>query len=164
MDLRAAVQTPTPIVREAVFPADTCGLVAMIREYVRWLDRDLSYRGFDKEMDAFEHVYTPPSGMFFVADASGTLAGCAGLLRHTAETAEIKRLYVREAFRGLSLGETLVTSVIRKAKTLGFSTLVLDAVPQTRFAQRIYERLGFVETVPYYENPVDGTRFLALKL
>ncbi|MBB5497372.1 GNAT family N-acetyltransferase [Paraburkholderia sp. MM5384-R2] len=164
MDLRAAMQTPRPIVREAVFPADTHNLVAVIREYVRWLDMDLSYRGFDAEMDAFEHVYTLPSGMFFVADAGGEFAGCAGLLRHTAETAEIKRLYVREAFRGLSLGETLVTSVIGKAKTLGFSTLVLDSVPQTRFAQLIYERLGFVETAPYYENPVEGTRFLALDL
>ncbi|WP_233862688.1 GNAT family N-acetyltransferase [Paraburkholderia adhaesiva] len=158
------MQTPMPIIREAVFPSDTRALIALIREYVRWLDMDLSYRGFDAEMDAFEHVYTLPSGMFFVADANGDVAGCAGLLRHTTETAEIKRLYVREAFRGLSLGEKLVTSVIREAKTLGFSTLVLDTVPQTRFAQRLYERLGFVDTVPYYENPVEGTRFLALKL
>ncbi|PTB19410.1 GNAT family N-acetyltransferase [Trinickia symbiotica] len=154
----------TPIVREAVFPADTRALVAVIHEYVRWLDMDLSYRGFDAEMNAFERIYTLPSGMFFIADADGEVAGCAGLLRHTAETAELKRLYVREAFRGLSLGETLVTSVIRKAKTLGFSKLVLDSVPQTRFAQRIYERLGFVEITPFYENPVEGTRFLALEL
>ncbi|MBC8748028.1 GNAT family N-acetyltransferase [Paraburkholderia podalyriae] len=158
------MQMSPPIVREAVFPADTHNLVALIREYVRWLDMDLSYRGFDAEMDAFEQVYTLPSGMFFVADAGGELAGCAGLLRHTAGTAEIKRLYVREAFRGMSLGEALIASVIRKAKTLGFSTLVLDSVPQTRFAQRIYERSGFVEIAPYYENPVEGTRFLGLDL
>ena len=158
------MQTLTPIIREAVFPADTSALVAVIGEYVRWLDMDLSYRGFDAEMDAFEHVYTLPSGMFFVADAGGEVAGCAGLLRHTANTAELKRLYVREAFRGLSLGETLVLSVIGKEKTLGFSTLVLDSVPQTCFAQPIYERLGFVEIAPYYENPVKGTRFLALEL
>ncbi len=158
------MQLPTPTVREAVFPTDTRELIAIIREYVRWLDMDLSYRGFDAEMDEFERIYTLPSGMFFVAEAGSELAGCAGLLRHTDKTAELKRLYVREAFRGLSLGETLVTSVIRKAKTLRFSTLVLDSVPQTRFAQRIYERLGFVETEPYYENPVDGTRFLALEL
>lgn len=48
------MQTPTPIVREAAFPADTRSLVAVVREYVRWLDMDLSYRGFDAEMDAFE--------------------------------------------------------------------------------------------------------------
>ncbi|RQS76315.1 GNAT family N-acetyltransferase [Burkholderia sp. Bp8963] len=158
------MQSPTPIIREAVFPADTRSLVAVVREYVRWLDMDLSYRGFDAEMDAFEQIYTLPSGMFFIADAGGEIAGCAGLLRHTAETAELKRLYVREAFRGLSLGEALVTSVIRKAKTLEFSTLMLDSVPQTRFAQSLYERLGFVDTPPYYENPLDGTRFLALGL
>ncbi|MGF6480014.1 putative acetyltransferase [Paraburkholderia sp. JPY419] len=164
MDLRTAMQTPLPIVREAVFPADTRKLVAVIREYVQWLDLDLSYRGFDAEMDAFEAIYTLPSGMFFVADAGGELAGCAGLLRHSAGTAEIKRLFVRDAFRGMRLGETLVTSVIGKAKSLGFSKLVLDSVPKTAFAQRIYERLGFVEIAPYYANPVEGTRFLALEL
>ncbi|PCE30782.1 GNAT family N-acetyltransferase [Burkholderia ubonensis] len=156
--------THTPVIREAAFPADTVALVAVIREYVRWLDMDLSYRGFDAEMDAFERIYTLPSGMFFVAEADGEIAGCAGLLRRSNESAELKRLYVREAWRGLSLGEKLVMSASRRAKTLGFSTLVLDAVPQTRFAQHLYERLGFAETAPFYENPVEGTRFMALAL
>ncbi|WP_233828974.1 GNAT family N-acetyltransferase [Paraburkholderia sp. ZP32-5] len=164
MDLTATLQMPLPVVREAVFPADTRKLVAVIREYVAWLDLDLSYRGFEAEMDAFEQVYTLPSGMFFVADAGGELAGCAGLLRHDAQTAEVKRLFVRDAFRGMSLGETLMTSVIRKAKSLGFTTLVLDSVPQTAFARRLYQRLGFVEIAPYYANPVEGTQFLALAL
>lgn len=154
----------TPIIREAVFPADTTPLVALIREYVRWLDMDLSYRGFDEEMAAFAQVYSLPSGMFFVAEAGGEIEGCAGLLRHSDDTAEVKRLYVREAYRGLSLGEKLITSVIAKARLLGFSQLVLDSVPQTRFAQQLYERMGFAEIPPYYEHPIDGTRFLGLKL
>ncbi|KWI53695.1 GCN5 family acetyltransferase [Burkholderia ubonensis] len=156
--------THTPVIREAAFPADTVALVAVIREYVRWLDMDLSYRGFDAEMEAFERIYTLPSGMFFVAEVDGEIAGCAGLLRHSSETAELKRLYVRAAWRGLSLGEMLVTSVVGRAKDLGFSSLVLDAVAQTRFAQRLYERLGFAEIAPFYENPVEGTRFMALEL
>ncbi|MCC8396294.1 GNAT family N-acetyltransferase [Paraburkholderia sp. MMS20-SJTR3] len=162
--MQKQTQAPAPLIREAVFPTDTAPLVALIREYVRWLDMDLSYRGFEAEMAAFEATYTLPSGMFFVADAGGELAGCVGLLRHTDETAEVKRLYVREAFRGLSLGEKLVASVIGKARELGYARLVLDSVPQTLFAQRIYERAGFVDTAPYYENPVAGTRFLALEL
>jgi len=157
-----------PHIREAAFPGDTERLVAIIREYVRWLDMDLSYRGFEEEMQAFEQTFTLPSGMFFIAEADsepdGELAGCAGLLRHSRTVAEMKRLYVRPAYRGLALGEKLVESVIDRARSLGYAKLVLDSVPQTAFAQRLYERLGFVETAAYYPNPVAGTRFLELVL
>jgi putative acetyltransferase len=151
-------------IREAVFPSDTTSLIEVIREYVRWLDMDLSYRGFESEMASFERVFTLPSGMFFIAEADGEIAGCAGLLRHTDETAEVKRLYVRERYRGRSLGEQLVSTVIKKSRLLGFSKLILDAVPQTKFAQKLYERMGFTETVPYYANPAEGTRFFEMRL
>jgi putative acetyltransferase len=153
-----------PSIRDAVFPADTAALVAIIREYVQWLDMDLSYRGFEHEMQTFEQTYMLPSGLFFVAEADGDIAGCVGLLRHSNEVAEVKRLYVRPAYRGLSLGEKLIASVIGKASTLGYAKLVLDSVPQTAFAQRLYERVGFTETAAYYANPVAGTRFLELTL
>ena len=151
-------------IREALFPDDTTSLVEVIREYVRWLDMDLSYRGFEAEMASFEQIFTLPSGMFFIAEAEREIAGCAGLLRHTGGTAEVKRLFVRERYRGLSLGEQLVSAVVRKSKSLGFSKLILDAVPQTKFAQGLYERMGFTETLPYYVNPVEGTRFFEMKL
>jgi carbonic anhydrase len=154
----------TPIIREAIFPADTTALVALIREYVRWLDMDLSHRGFDGEMAEFARVFTLPSGMFFVADAGSEIVGCAGLLRHSDDVAEVKRLYVRDAYRGRALGEKLVLSVIEKARSLDFSRLILDSVPQTRFAQQLYERMGFVDIPPYYEHPIEGTRFLGLAL
>ncbi|CAD6546527.1 GNAT family N-acetyltransferase [Paraburkholderia sabiae] len=153
-----------PQIREAAFPGDTEALVAIVREYVRWLDMDLSYRGFEEEMQSFEQTYTLPSGMFFIAEVNGEVAGCGGLLRHSDDVAEVKRVYVRPAYRGLALGEKIMTRVIDKAKSLGFAKLVLDSVPQTAFAQKLYERMGFTETAPYYANPVPGTRFLELVL
>lgn len=158
-----ATRAALPI-RHAQFPADTAALVAVIREYVDWLGIDLSYRGFEDEMASFEATYTPPSGLFCVAMDGGEIAGCAGLLRHTDETAELKRVFVREPWRGLALGEKLVRSVIDTARASGYAQLILDSVPQTWFAQRLYVRLGFVETAPYYDNPLEGTRFFALAL
>ena len=153
-----------PEIREATFPSDTAPLVAIVRAYVRWLDMDLSYRGFEQEMQSFEQTYTLPSGMFLIAEVPTEIAGCVGLLRHSDEVAEVKRLYVRPAYRGSALGEKLMHALIDKAKSLGFAKLVLDSVPQTAFAQMLYERLGFAETSPYYANPVPGTRFLELVL
>jgi carbonic anhydrase len=150
--------------REASLPADSARLQRVIREYVAWLDMDLSYRGFEAEMADFDRTYTPPGGTFFLAEAGAQTAGCAGLLRHDDTVAELKRVFVRPAFRGHELGRRLVEAVIAKARALGFRRLILDAVPQTTHAQRLYERLGFAETAPFYDGAVPGTRFFALAL
>ena len=82
-----------------------------------------------------------------MAQENHEIAGCVGPLRHTASTAEVKRLYVRPAFRGLQLG---------------YKRLILDAAPQTTVAQQLYRTIGFQEIAPYYANPVPGTKFFAL--
>ncbi|MES2951977.1 MAG: GNAT family N-acetyltransferase [Pseudomonadota bacterium] len=152
-------------IRQTTFPADSARLKETIREYITWLDMDLSYRGFDQEMAAFDDLFTLPSGLFLVAEQEGgEIAGCIGLLRHDSATAEVKRLYVRPAFRGLQLGEQLVNALTARASQLGYVRLVLDAVPQTVVAQKLYHAIGFQETAPYYANPVPGTRFFALDL
>lgn len=150
--------------REVSFPADTRRLQALILEYVAWLDMDLSYRGFEAEMANFETLYSPPSGTFFLAELDGQAVGCARLLGHGAGVAELKRVYVRPTARGHNLGERLVQAVARRARELGFKRLVLDAVPQTTVAQRLYARMGFTPIPPYYDDPVPGTRFLELAL
>lgn len=151
-------------ITQAIFPADTHILKSMIREYVAWLDMDLSYRGFEQEMDRFEALFTLPGGLFLIAREQGREAGCVGLKRHDAQTAEVKRLYVRPAFRGQELGRRLMTELVLRARRLGFERLILDAVPQTVVAQQLYEAMGFTETAPYYPNPVPGTRFFELRL
>jgi len=151
-------------IRAASFPADREALQSVIREYVAWLDMDLSYRGFAEEMASFDERFTLPSGLFLIADSAQTIAGCVGLLQHGKHTAEVKRLYVRPAFRGQRLGEKLIVALIERARQLGVRRLILDAVPQTTVAQQLYERLGFQETAPYYAKPVPGTRFFALML
>jgi putative acetyltransferase len=146
-------------IREVIFPEDREALLSIIDEYVVWLDMDLSYRGFADEMATFEEKFTLPSGMFFMAEVDGLVAGCAGILGHSPTEAEMKRLFVRPAFRRQNMGERLVNSVIGKAKSLGYAKLILDAVPQTKIAMKLYERMGFHETSPFYSNPVIGTRF-----
>lgn len=157
-------EAPSFHLREAAFPADSARLKTIIREYVDWLAMDLSYRGFEEEMARFDALFTLPSGLFFIAEADQHIAGCAGLLRHSDNVAEVKRLYVRPSFRGHALGARLLAAVTAKARALGFSRLILDAVPQTVVAQRLYTATGFVETEPYYPDPVPGTRFFALTL
>ncbi|WP_295765993.1 GNAT family N-acetyltransferase [Undibacterium sp.] len=147
------------LIRAAVFPADTVALRALIGEYIAWLDMDLSYRGFQQEMKAFEEIFTRPSGMFLAADSGAGLVGCVGLKRYTTATAEVKRMYVRPGFRGQQLGRKLLERLIATARGLGYQRLILDAVPQTLHAQELYRAMGFTEIAAYYEQPVVGTKF-----
>lgn len=152
------------LIREAVFPEDSEPLKSVIHEYIRWLDMDLSYRGFAQEMGNFDAIFTLPGGLFLIAQVNGEIAGCVGLLRHTEGTAEVKRLYVRPPFRGHQLGHQLITALIGRAQAIGCRQLVLDAVAQTTIAQQLYQAMGFQETEPYYANPVPGTKFFKLSL
>jgi len=160
--------SPTTTLRLAQYPADTAPLLALIREYMAWLNVDLCGRGLEKELPHFETLFSPPTGLFVLAHVDGELAGCAGLLmRHgqTAEqTAELKRVYVRPAHRGLGLGEAMVQRLMALAPTLGAHHLILDAVAPTTHAQALYRRMGFTETPPYYDNPAPGTRFFEFHL
>ncbi len=151
-------------IRVAALPSDRERLLAAVHEYLVWLDLDLSNRGIDAELAEFDQRFTLPSGMFFLAETEGEVAGCAGFLRHPGDRAELKRLYVRPAFRGHGLGERLVEAVIDKTRAIGFSRLMLDAVPQTGFAMKLYERMGFAERGAFYDNPVPGTRFYEMAL
>src|SRR5690349_11716042 len=99
-----------------------------------------------------------------LAPAGGHPAGCAALRPLFHRDAEMKRLYVRPAYRGAGLGRVLARRIIDDARALGYETLKLDTLPQMKAAQRMYEKLGFRDTAPYNDNPVSGTRFLALPL
>ena len=151
-------------ITEAVFPRDTAALQAVIREYVAWLDMDLSCRGFEQEMARFEQIFTLPSGLFLLARSEAVIAGCVGLLRHDDRSAEVKRLYVRPGFRGQRRGRRLLEQRIERARGLGFERLILDAVPQTVVAQGVYEAMGFERTEAYYQAPSPGTKFYEFKL
>jgi GNAT superfamily N-acetyltransferase len=133
-------------------------------EYQRGLGVSLCFQGFDAELAGLPGDYAPPRGRLILALAGNRPAGCVALRPLFHRDAEMKRLYVRSVHRGAGLGRLLATTVIDAAKGLGYETLKLDTLPQMKAAQRMYASLGFHETAPYNDNPVNGVRFLALDL
>lgn len=136
----------------------------LLLEYAESLDIDLSFQNFENELQTLPELYGLPYGGCILAVAEGVPAGCVAFKKLTQETAEMKRLYVRESFRGLGIGKTLVRAVLDCAGERGYAFIRLDTLPQMGKAQQLYSSLGFYDIPSYTYNPIPGTRFMELKL
>jgi ribosomal protein S18 acetylase RimI-like enzyme len=137
---------------------------ALFREYADSLGFPLDFQGFDRELAELPGDYAPPRGMLLLAEVDGAAAGCAALRPFAGDVAELKRLYVRPAYRGLGLGRRLTETALADARDRGYRRVRLDTVPGMETAQALYVALGFREIRPYRPNPIPGARFLELEL
>lgn len=151
-----------------IFPAHTEPHLDTIRvlfqEYVAALGFHLSFQDVEREMSELPARYGPPEGRLLMAMLDGQVAGCVAMKRLGDGVCEMKRFYVRPAFRGHGIGLQLAQAIIAEARAAGYREMRLDTAPSMQSAIRIYEALGFKDTAPYVFNPVEGVRYLALQL
>jgi ribosomal protein S18 acetylase RimI-like enzyme len=141
---------------------------ALFREYAQQLGIDLCFQNFEAELAALPGDYALPQGTLLLAHVDGELAGC-GAFRPApdvdyANACEMKRLYVRRAFRRFGLGRLLARQLMDLATQAGYSTMLLDTLDDMEAARGLYGSLGFEEIPPYYFNPIAGAHYLKVVL
>ena len=140
----------------------------LFAEYAQALGIDLCFQHFDAELAGLPGDYAVPNGGLLLAFVDDELAGC-GAFRplpdaDIANACEMKRLYVRRAFRRFGLGRLLAQALIDGATQAGYSAMLLDTLDDMEAARGLYETLGFVEVPPYYFNPIPGAHYLKVEL
>ncbi len=141
---------------------------AIFREYAAQLGVDLCFQNFDAELADLPGEYAGPRGALLLATVDGEVAGC-GALRALADAdyanaCEMKRLYVRPAFRRFGLGRLLAQALMDRGLQAGYSNLLLDTLDDMEAARGLYAGLGFEEIAPYYYNPIPGAHYLKASL
>jgi putative acetyltransferase len=133
-------------------------------EYADSLNFPLHFQDFEKEVALLPYEYAAPGGMLLLATVQRDPAGCVAMRKIDDQTCEMKRLYLRNTYRGLGLGKKLVLSLISEAIDLGYLKMRLDTAPSMIQAIALYRSLGFVEIETYRHNPVPGALFMELSL
>jgi putative acetyltransferase len=140
----------------------------IFREYAQTLGVDLCFQGFDAELAGLPGEYAEPRGALLLAMVEGEIAGCCALRALDTvdypNASEMKRLYVRQAYRRLGLGRRLAETVLDAARVAGYRSVLLDTLDDMESARSLYAELGFVPIPPYYYNPIAGAHYLKVDL
>jgi ribosomal protein S18 acetylase RimI-like enzyme len=151
-------------IRRAVFPDDLNDILSLYREYVATTTADLKFQKNNADFERLEINYREKHSQIFIAFQSSEAIGCAAYRKHNDEVCEMKRVYVRPQARGYKVGEALVKMILNESIGVGYKKMCLDVLPEFVYAQKLYERLGFVPHDPITYNPVKGTKYLAIDL
>ncbi len=127
----------------------------LIIEYTQMLNRDLSFQNIDDELKDPSKKYTAPAGELLVAIENDEVVGMIAYHKHSATRCEMKRLYVKPKYRGMKLGEQLIQKLIELAIQSGYTEMVLDTLLPLQSAIYLYQKLGFQQCEPYYNNPMN---------
>lgn len=164
-----------PVFRIADPRADRAALIALNIEYVSWVFGEIeAMAGLTARdvlgADVADYVPgvidkvcgdAPPDGVFYLVERDRHAIAMGGLRRSGDGIAELKRVYVRPAGRGLRLGETLARRLVDDARAFGYRQVRLDTLPFMGAAQALYEAMGFVDCAPYpVEMPEAARRHL----
>ena len=131
-------------------------------EYERSLPFDLSFQNFQDELATLPGRYAPSTGRLLLAKCAGKPAGCVALRQIGDGICEMKRLFVRPAFRGRGIGKALARAIVEEGRRIGYKHMRLDTAMEP--AKSLYKSLGFREIPPYQQVPVEGVVFMELEL
>ena len=124
----------------------------------------LRIQNYDDELRDLSQKYGLPDGRLYLAYWNGELAGSIALRKIDNENCELKRMYIKPAFRRKGIAVSLVRRLMEDAQIIGYRHMLLDTLPFLQVAIRMYRNLGFYEIERYNDSPMDTSIYMRLDL
>lgn len=128
----------------AKFPSDRELIRSLLDEYRQESEAEICFSSFEHEIGRLDEDLQRPAGEMLLAKSAQDVAGCVAWKRVDQNICELRRLFVRNAFRGHGLGRSLVNELARTVKSYQFNAIRLHTLPEMTAAIGLYQSLGFV--------------------
>jgi putative acetyltransferase len=148
---------------EYIIPSNNAQLadaVSLFKEYANSLNISLDFQNFDKELTIISSMYGSPTGYLFVVYNENEAIACAAYRQIAPGICELKRMYIKPAFRGLGIGKCLLEKLCTKAFEHDYHLMRLDTLDTMLPAIKLYRNNGFYEIDAYYHNPNKGVVYM----
>lgn len=136
----------------------------LFNEYAQWLNIDLCFQNFDKELQQLSIMYAATSGGIVLCKKNNNFIGCSAIRKIDTTSCELKRMWVQLPYQKLGIGETLLKECIALAKKLNYKEIRLDTLKRLQPAIKLYKKYNFIETEAYYKNPNKDVVYMKLVL
>ena len=136
----------------------------LFNEYAQWLNIDLCFQNFDKELQQLSIVYATTTGGIVLCKKNNDFIGCSAIRKIDTTSCELKRMWVQLPYQKLGIGETLLKECIALAKKLNYKEIRLDTLKRLQPAIKLYKKYNFIETEAYYKNPNSDVVYMKLVL
>ena len=136
----------------------------LFNEYAQWLNIDLCFQNFDKELQQLSIMYAATSGGIVLCKKDNDFIGCSAIRKIDTTSCELKRMWVQLPYQKLGIGETLLKECIALAKKLNYKEILLDTLKRLQPAIKLYKKYNFIETEAYYKNPNNDVVYMKLVL
>lgn len=151
------------IIRTAETKQDLQHARELTSEYLNWVVPRLAEEydlHFDDELikatveETITEMFSSPGSHPVLAYEGPELTGMGCVRKIGTEMGEIKRMYVRPAFRGKGIGCEILERLLQEARSLGYTRIRLDTVRFMKPAQALYRSYGFREIAEYPESEI----------
>jgi len=136
----------------------------LFNEYAQWLNIDLCFQNFDKELQQLSIMYAATTGGIVLCKKGNDFIGCSAIRKIDTTSCELKRMWVQLPYQKLGIGETLLKECIALAKKLNYKEIRLDTLKRLQPAIKLYKKYNFIETEAYYKNPNNDVVYMKLVL
>ncbi len=137
---------------------------ALFNEYAQWLGIDLGFQHFEEELVSLRKVYAAPKGCIILLQDNDQAFGCIALRPINEKIGEVKRLYIKPAYRKDGAAARLLAILEEYAISVRYQSLKLDTLSSMVPAMTFYKKYGYKETLPYYHNPNENAVYFEKSL